>query len=871
MSFRRFEISDGTTTINLLSRVGGWNLVEWEPAAMTAKGDGYWIDNPLAHGRQIALKKFNNIIDTFTFTVYGSAPSSVINDIRRMRRLLERAVAYWVTPRAGVDSEGYKPVYLVLQAEWDVKPRYSIIYDYQFVNEANPLFGGILSHPPATPFTIILEHGYWSTTKPGELDSMLVDYHSTRIIDNAPQFPLASANGDGILVNQTAGTATVDYGTGYVGNYQGEIYEAAIRIPNVQFDPAVDFLERMATMVTWRVPAMQTPHLVGKRIYAELNPNPAAFTTYADYMARPRTSKFLTIPPSVSVTSFFIRQPLLFEEIVHQAGWVSGNAMVFFIVPILPLPPDTYNLLERNGVTGNFGGMQIFSFQKKVIELRSREFDDIYIPNMLQVRTSLMELHHYEASTQTFSADLLAGGPPYALLPGTPAVGDALYIRLLDYKLPHLVFDLDPAGFSFAGKWQYSSNNDASKFKDFPAGSVQDNTLGLLDGGKHAVTFLSQPYPDMGVVVPVEPNVPQGRYIRFIVTDTSVTATAPTQVDLNEFTPSTPYIELKGDQVGGDANPLLRIEVSSCGGEDVQEVRVDDVWMAMRSVNRGPDFQAFLPLGSDDGDNVPGTFVNPVASAIEAYGYPTSRGRITIGANDGAIKLVTSILFDRDLSTQYIGSYRAFLLNYHFSNQNYAPYIQFRLEVTTAPSGTTPLTYTTPWRTQSPVDIAEQKSTLTDLGAVTLPPTSSIEPTLAVRELTINIQARKTQATTPGDIIVSPAQLILLPADEYILRTRARWDSGVSQIMPVEGDGKIVMDSTLTEQLPASWMEKEGAMTASMIIEAPNVLEVPFDRDVRLFFLTGTSLDGTSTYTRSYTQEIINRIRVLYKDRAFIY
>ena len=72
-------ITDGTTSINLLNDTSmGFYLEDWTPSTAPAKDDGIWQNSPFVDGRRLAMKQYNNIIDTLTVGIEGRSPDDLI-------------------------------------------------------------------------------------------------------------------------------------------------------------------------------------------------------------------------------------------------------------------------------------------------------------------------------------------------------------------------------------------------------------------------------------------------------------------------------------------------------------------------------------------------------------------------------------------------------------------------------------------------------------------------------------------------------------------------------------------------------------------------------------------------------------------------
>ena len=159
MSDGVLAITDGTTRIDLLDL---FKLVEWTPQTAAPKGGGVWRDSPFLQGRQLVLHEYENIIDTFELVAIGGGSKDVlIENTQNLRRLLEKAVAYWVT-----DWQN-DPVWIETRGICETNTRYAIIHDYRTPNDDNPFADPYVSSSVFEDFTLILEHGLWTDQEPG--------------------------------------------------------------------------------------------------------------------------------------------------------------------------------------------------------------------------------------------------------------------------------------------------------------------------------------------------------------------------------------------------------------------------------------------------------------------------------------------------------------------------------------------------------------------------------------------------------------------------------------------------------------------------------------------------------------------------------
>ena len=166
------EISDATTTIelNLDEGVSGFKLGgledAWLPTNPFYKNGGTWQSSPLADGRQLVDRRFENTTETFAVHVEGSTQDNLISEVQDLKRLLEKAADYWT---------GYLnvPTYIKAKADNETNSRYAIIYTGRIVRDGNPYacrFGGGVGSTNIYwmwDLQLIIEHGMWSENAPG--------------------------------------------------------------------------------------------------------------------------------------------------------------------------------------------------------------------------------------------------------------------------------------------------------------------------------------------------------------------------------------------------------------------------------------------------------------------------------------------------------------------------------------------------------------------------------------------------------------------------------------------------------------------------------------------------------------------------------
>ena len=156
------EITDGTTTVNLLEPTIGFLLKSWRQSLAQPKGGGTWQSSPFDHGRSLVLRVNENVIDTMTLSVRSNNQDSTISILRELYQLLEKATSYWITTWQS------EPVWIAARAPNETNTRYAIIKDWRVPADAQPVEQPFFSPSPAiTDLQLTLEHALWTDNEPG--------------------------------------------------------------------------------------------------------------------------------------------------------------------------------------------------------------------------------------------------------------------------------------------------------------------------------------------------------------------------------------------------------------------------------------------------------------------------------------------------------------------------------------------------------------------------------------------------------------------------------------------------------------------------------------------------------------------------------
>lgn len=175
MTLASLCITDGTTTINLISDKNGFYLQDWTPTTAPAKNDGIWQDSPFVDGRQLAMKQYGNIIDTMTVGISASSPDDLIYFSQELRRMLRKASQYWTT------NWQNEPVWIEAKADCETNLRYAIIMDGRLGEDDNPYaepMVGTGTQYAMPDLSLVLEHQYWTAQEPMTADCLYVRNHN---------------------------------------------------------------------------------------------------------------------------------------------------------------------------------------------------------------------------------------------------------------------------------------------------------------------------------------------------------------------------------------------------------------------------------------------------------------------------------------------------------------------------------------------------------------------------------------------------------------------------------------------------------------------------------------------------------------------
>lgn len=635
-------------------RGGNYEEMGWTPHAPPA--DNLWNSSPFSDGQQIVMRKYGLTADTVTVKIQGANPDIAIRMTQEIRRLLTKAVDYFISDWAT------EPVWLEVLNDGETNPRKAYVYDFQMPDDDDPFqmpFGGVCpSVLPEVNITIL--HSWWMNTLTGECvkisglrESEGVDDYSARIFGSA---------GDA-EVNLAAGT--ID---------DTEVY---LRLGDPGSTPRqvglmfkLGTLPQGATIVRAYVRFTAYQSLGGEDVNLVIRGEDtdivSTFSTYADFVGRPRTTanelwhglEAWTIGNTYDSVDFTD----VLQEIIDRPGWPSyGDVVIFFEDD--GSTDAAYRVATSWDKDEGPGSPEIYiEFFVGALEFGRDEtcLDEVYVGNRNNY-AQLTHIWYYDASLGAFSANLVGAALPFALLPATPAANDYIIFMIDDFAanaygpFGSLIFDILAAQTGITDtEWEYY--NGAWSFL-----RVVDNTAsGGVAFSKTGVNGVHWRQPSDWISVTI--NGITGKAVGLRVVAAGGGATAPTQQNRNIYTAIWNYIDIDNENIGGDVPAMAEIKMycNSIISTLSTLPGPASVIMGLRSISRGYDFVSMINFS--DVQNIAGIGVVNGLPAVFADDMQSSTGRVIDypPAVSGSFLNIAQIQFST-LSGQWAGRYRAFL------------------------------------------------------------------------------------------------------------------------------------------------------------------------------------------------------------------
>jgi len=639
-SYAVLEITDGTTTVDLINPASGFFVTDWKPSVASPKGDGVWQDSPMADNRRMVLKRFANVTETLELQVRNWNPDALIESTQDLRRLLEKATDYWL------DDWRDEPVWIKAQGRLEDNPRYAVIRDYRTPTDGFPYgepFWNMLANSAMDDFPLVLERGHWQSTVPGTGEcgksSNLQNYYL------APNLLL---NADFELWAGAVLTSWTDLGTdGLI--WQNINRQSQALALSIVSGPTMD---RRATQSV----AVTPGDTIYYRFFASGDGvNAGQFGIYDVTNAA-----YIVAVATTGVTA--ATYTLVSGSFVVPALCVSARLELWCA------PLNAALILFDNAYMYSLTGMTTASFGRT-----ATCNEEVFVSNKHN-QAQLTHIFNYDAApVAIYSANLINAATPFALLPAVPAAGDMLYFGI-DTSIPgagpfsNLVFDIGTAQTALTGTWEYLSAGANWRAFDVAAASpklIVDGWIPLADffgaTGVHTVVW-SQFEPDntnamaTGIV-----NGVTGYWIRWVCTVGA--AAPPTQQNRKIYTAITPHVDIASTEIEGDIPATTQIYVNQWGAGFDYAYNYHRLLVASRSVSRGSDFTPYINLGGTQNNAAIVVTGIGATTTVNFLYSPAPTGYairyLPVGAE--ALANAFDVTISNAISEQYNGRFRVFL------------------------------------------------------------------------------------------------------------------------------------------------------------------------------------------------------------------
>jgi hypothetical protein len=649
-------ITDGTRQGTIDLKTGVFRLVDWTPAIAPIKGEGVWQDSMLDDGRRLIMAKRANTTEVFDLRVCGATQNDTIRETQALRRLLEKARAFWTNPTQNA------PVWLETRGPCETNTRYAYIMNYSTPNDDNPFMPPFNAEAIATmdEWTLNIERSDWQANPPGDGTCVQISglqaYSS--ITGNGTYMPTQSD--DDVNVNLHLGVAGTPSTTEYIGLTAGDLYANGIRFRNVAVPAGATILSATLTVVASNNDANG---LIPYIVFGELNAHPAVFSTYADFVARTPTVN--TYKDAISDnwtagTSYVIASGAdlvnVLQEIVDLPGWAAGHNLALLLYSVYSSSTALRRYASWDNVT--YAEPALFIEWETDEAIRGREAtctQEVYFANKHN-QAQISHAYYWDAAPGVWS-DIMAAALPANIFPAVPAAGDILYLGC-DTTLVNsgpfasAIFDIGTAANDIIDvSWEY-----------WNGGWVALTVLSTLDTSVPAEFFNVAGVGSVSFAQPSDwtttaVNGVTGYWIRCSILAVGAAPTAPTQANRLIYTVVRPSVDVDELQVTGDITSLARLKVRDYSGS----YHIASAILATRSTSRGDDFTMYLNA-SDEQNNPLIGFVTPVGCNVSVANWLKSPAGRCAHYNPGAGSTgFCWFLINSDIAPDFYGTYRALL------------------------------------------------------------------------------------------------------------------------------------------------------------------------------------------------------------------
>lgn len=815
------EISDGTTTVDLLP----W-LKDWTPQVPGLKDGGVFESGPFTDGRRLVLAKFDNAVETFYLVPNGFVQDDIIHKLQTLRKLLQKGREFWTT------SWQNDPVWIKARGSQETNSRYAVLVDWSTPQDDNPFAQPFYSFPGVAmiDFALIIEHGVWQDSIPGSATCIQIDNIDSEPVTVTNITPAPAANSDDVYFTLPGYTLTGGSAL-RAGNVSDTYNGALIRFTNVTVPAGAHIGE---AYISFYAASSQSGTTCDLRIYMQDVGDAATWSTYSDLASRSWLNDTVAWPEVevMTIGNNYITPRItgLVQQVVDRSDWASGNDMAVFI------RDDPFNISSLNAYReiASFDNVTYTEPQLVIYYTGSSDSTDfgriatcdneVYVGNC-HPHNQISEVWFYDASLTSFTQHTLGSGFPFDLTTTIPAAGDAIYFGISSSlanagPFSGLVFDLsqEMSGVTDA-EWQYYDGSWLELI------TVSDNTGDPYPLQKTGVNSVHWQQP--GTWIENSDVGTTGWFVRVLINSVSGAQKA-IQQNREIYIPNMPYIDISSSTVSGDLPALSRIllypQSAQSEGYLINWLHLRDVIIGLRSTSRGSDFTPYINMSENH---------NPHGITVADY-YST--GAITANSlspsgysmnwtPSGVVSDIRlcSINFGAEISPQYTGQFRMFLRGMQMAGSAGDITIKVQAANYSYSSGYFITSQYKPFVSITPyLDVL-------DLGLITIEDTAN---------LVIYLYGSNSNAANPGIRIYD---FILFPVDEW---SGEFWHNSLNFCTSQYLDIDSATNSSKLVSVNAKSVSDDSVVTPlSQITAGEIVLQVDEDQKLWFFALAGPQMD----------------------------
>ncbi len=819
--YRQFIITDGTTdtdsgilhAVDLLDRVNGLCITNWQMRVAETKGGGVWADSSLADGRFLKVSKLQNVQEILTVEIAAGHADALADDLHLLYDLLEQA-RNW-----GPSGWSKSPVWIEAVGVNESNVRYALVHDYRTPGAGNPFaqpFWQAVLESGISEFEIVLEREpAWRGNYPGDADCVeisgaqemcviypLVFDGSTSFVDlGNPAVLQDLPNGASMTVDAWINAA--DWGQGGIGVIAAKGGIAAGWEFHIETGIGLYGRVEFATTdaVSWSgTDEFGTDELNGWHHVAMVYDN-ATVRVYLWIDGTPVAS-YPTQQVGVgayvadaAVNGYIGSRLLASGDFDGQIGWVRISSGAFYtpgvafdphercVLPTNPnaewigihegtgttiydMSPNSNNATASNTTWGDCCSIIYGTWDPDAEELEEECLGEFaYVANK---HNTIGLTHILVEDGGVFGANLLSRDPPYSLLPAVPAANDRIYFGIATTVIHagpfcSLMFDLSQAQANIADiDWEYWNGAWTA------LSPMQDNTDqdGAMSGASFDTTgrkSIHWAQPDDWATSTVDGVA--AYWVRAEVQDAGTQP--PIQQNRHVYTCLWPFYEIQKDQLNGNIPALARHYLRNQthrAAAPAMDYYYNRVLIGLRSVNRGEYFSPYLNFSDRTMQNfsalTPGGEIGfyDVGTGATVADTTAPTGQALSITNAGAVTATVAYwVLNPAISEQYQGTFHCYLRGQQTSGAAGDLSLAVTFISSTAPAAGTyeDAFYTTPW---VEFETTEDWEVL-DFGMVSIDTEYGAFPSTW---LTINVIAQG-----DGSVDATLYDLILLPIDEW--------------------------------------------------------------------------------------------------------